>query len=132
MEKGRVLFGGGPIDNPALEIDVARDVAAYEVKAGARVRGTAQAPLLQLQSEPSQTDANTLSFILLGRPVDERGASYTLGKFITPDLYVSYGIDLFDKIQSFNLRYKVSERLSLIGASSDETQGADLIYRIER
>ncbi len=131
MEQGRVLFGGGPIDNPALEIDVARDVTAYDVKAGAQVRGTAQAPLLQLQSEPAQTDANTLSYILLGRPVDGTGVSYTLGKFITPDIYVSYGIDLFEKIQTYNLRYKITDKLSFV-ATKSATSSADLIYTFER
>lgn len=131
MEKGRVLFSGGPIDDPALEMDVARDVTAYDVKAGARIRGTAQSPILELQSDPAQTDASTLSYILLGKPLGTAGASYTLGKFITPDIYISYGIDLFDKLQTFNLRYKISDRLSLNAASSKKSS-ADLIYTIER
>ncbi len=131
MESGRILFGGGPVTNPALELDVAREVPAYEVKAGARIRGTAQAPLLQLQSDPAQTDANTLSYILLGRPVGTAGVSYTLGKYITPDLYVSYGIDLISKSKTYNLRYKFTELLSLIAAKSD-VSSADLIYTFER
>ena len=130
MERGRILFGGGPLDNPALDFDVFRDVPTYDVKAGARITGTAQAPVLELKSEPQQTDANTISFILLGKPVGT-GVSYTIGKFITPDLYVSYGIDLFDKIETFNLRYRVTERLALIAASSTNSS-ADLIYTIER
>ncbi len=131
MEKGRILFGGGPLDDPALELDVARDVATYNVKAGARIRGTAQSPILELQSDPPQTDANTLSYIVLGKPVGTLGASYTLGKFITPDIYVSYGIDLFDKIRTFNLRYKITDRLSLNAANSKKSS-ADLVYTIER
>jgi len=71
MERGRVLFAGGPLDNPALELDVARDAPLYEVKAGVKVRGTAQAPTFELQSEPPQTDANTISYILFGKPVAE-------------------------------------------------------------
>lgn len=130
MERGRILFGGGPLDNPALEIDVARDVPTYEVKAGAKVRGTAQAPILELSSEPAQTDANTISYILFGKPVGT-GVSYTLGKQITPKLYVSYGIDLFDKIRSFNARYKITDTLALVAASSIN-DSADLIYTIER
>ena len=59
------------------------------------------------------------------------GVSYTLGKFITPDLYVSYGIGLFDRIQAFNMRYKVTDTVSLIGSSST-VSSADLIYTIER
>ena len=130
MERGRVLFAGGPLDNPALELDVAREAPLYEVKAGVKVRGTAQVPTFELQSEPQQTDANTISYILFGKPVGT-GVSYTLGKFITPDLYVSYGIGLFDRIQSFNMRYKVTDTVSLIGASST-ISSADLIYTIER
>lgn len=130
MERGRVLFGGGPLDNPALELDVARDAPLYNVKAGVKVRGTAQVPTFELQSEPQQTDANTISYILFGKPVGT-GISYTLGKFITPDLFVSYGIGLFDRIQAFNMRYKVTDTVSLIGSSST-ISSADLIYTIER
>ena len=130
MERGRVLFADGPLDNPGLELDVAREAPLYEVKAGVKVRGTAQAPTFELQSEPQQTDANTISYILFGKPVGT-GVSYTLGKFITPDLYVSYGIGLFDRIQAFNMRYKVTDTVSLIGASST-VSSADVIYTIER
>ena len=130
VETGRVLFGGGPLDNPALEFDVFRDVTEFDVKAGVQIRGTAQVPLLELQSDPEQTDANTLSFILFGKPVGE-GISYTLGKFITPDLYISYGIDILTKVQAFNMRYKLTDRLTLFGTRSTES-GADLFYTIER
>lgn len=130
MEKGRILFGGGPLENPSLEFDVARDVPTYGVKAGVKVRGTAQVPILELQSEPQQTDANTLSYILFGKPVGT-GVSYTLGKFITPDLYISYGIDLFDRIQAFNMRYRITDTVSLI-ATRSTISSADLIYTIER
>jgi len=131
MERGRVLFGGGPLDNPSLDFDVARDVATYQVKAGAKITGTAQVPVLELKSDPQQTDANTISYILFGKPVGT-GISYTIGKSITPDLYVSYGIDLFDKIQTFNIRYRVTERMALIGSSSTNSSSADVIYTIER
>ena len=58
MQRGKILFSGGPVDNPQLDMDVARSVDAYDVVAGARIRGTAQAPLLQLYSEPSMPDAS--------------------------------------------------------------------------
>lgn len=131
MERGRILFSGGPIDNPALDLDVAREITEYDVKAGVRVSGSAQAPILELNADPPQTDANTLSYILLGKPVSALGASYTLGRYITPDLYVSYGFDLFDRRETFTLRYQLSNRLALIGTQS-ETSGADLIYTLER
>ena len=130
MERGRVLFGGGPLDNPAIEFDVARDVTAYDVKAGAAVRGTAQAPIFEFKSDPPQTDANTLSYILFGKPVGT-GVSFTLGKFITPDLFVSYGVDLFERVEAFNVRYRVSKRLAAL-ATRSTISGVDLVYTIER
>jgi translocation and assembly module TamB len=132
MQRGRVLFGGGPLDDPELDLDVLRDVPAYEVKAGARVRGTAKAPLLELYSEPEYTDANILSFIVLGQPLGTKGGSYTLGKFITPDLYVSYGISLFGGDNTYNMRYKLNDRLTLQVVRTGENNSADLEYTLER
>ena len=131
MERGKILFGGGPVDNPTLDMQVARNVPQYEVVAGAKIQGTAQAPRLVLYSEPSMPDASILSYILLGQPPGSAGASYTLGTYLTPELYVSYGIGLFDAISTFNLRYKLTEKLAL-EAASGLNNSADLIYTIER
>ncbi|HGG58508.1 MAG TPA: hypothetical protein ENK26_01145, partial [Gammaproteobacteria bacterium] len=131
IQRGRILFGGGPVDNPRLEIDVARRVEAYNVLAGAKIRGNAQAPQLQLYSEPPMPDASILSYMLLGQPPGTKGGSYTLGKYLTPDLYVGYSIGLFNAINTFNLRYKLTDKLGL-QAASGLANSADLIYTIER
>ena len=131
IERGRILFSGGPVDNPRLDMDVARRVEAYDVTAGAKIRGTAQAPLLQLYSDPAMPDAAILSYMLLGQPPGTKGGSYTLGKYLTPDLYVSYGIGLFNAINTFNMRYKLTDKFSL-QAASGAASSADLIYTIER
>ncbi len=131
MQRGRILFSGGPVDNPKLDLDVARRVEAYDVLAGAKIRGTAQAPQLTLYSEPAMPDASILSFMLLGQPPGTKGGSYTLGKYITPDLYVSYGIGLFDAANSFNMRYKLTDKLA-VQAASGLASSADLIYTFER
>ena len=131
MERGRVLFGGGPVDNPQLDMNVARRVEAYDVTAGAYILGTAQAPQLELYSEPSMPDASILSYMILGQPPGTKGGSYTLGKYLTPDLYVGYSIGLFNAINTFNLRYKLTEKLGL-HAASGVANSADLIYTIER
>ena len=131
MERGRILFSGGPVDNPSLDMEVARTVQEYEVVAGARIKGTAQAPRLELYSEPPMPDASILSYILLGQPPGTKGGSYTLGKYLTPDLYVSYGIGLFDAINTFNMRYKLTDKLA-VEAESGTGSSADLIYTIEK
>jgi len=130
IERGRISFSGGPVDNPSLDMEVARTVLEYDVVAGAKILGTAKAPRLELYSEPTMPDASVLSFILLGQPPGV-GASYTLGKYLTPELYVSYGIGLFDAINTFNLRYSLTDRLALESVSGSGNS-ADLIYTIER
>lgn len=68
--QGRLQFAG-PLDNPALSIRAYRPGLA--VKAGVNVTGNARSPKLTLFSEPAQTEADTLSYIITGRPIS--GAS---------------------------------------------------------
>ncbi len=68
--QGRLQFAG-PLDNPSLSIRAYRPGLA--VKAGVNVTGNARSPKLTLFSEPNQTEADTLSYIITGRPIS--GAS---------------------------------------------------------
>ncbi len=58
-------------------------------------------------------------------------ASLVLGKYLSPDIYVSYGLGLFEPISVFRLRYRLSSRWSLQTESGLES-GGDLLYTIER
>lgn len=57
-------------------------------------------------------------------------AQLTLGKYLTPRLYVSYGVGLFQAAQAFQLRYKLGRGLELQTESGVST-GGDLIYTFE-
>lgn len=59
-------------------------------------------------------------------------ASFVIGKYLTPSLYVSYGIGLFEQVNTLRLRYTISSRWRLVTESSTESSGGDLIYHIER
>ncbi len=63
---------------------------------------------------------------------DVNQASLLVGKYLTPELFVSYGIGLFDPVSSLNLRYALSSRWKLVGKTSALESSADLIYEIER
>ena len=67
ISRGSLLFAGGPIDQPTLDIIALR--RAGEVQAGVRVGGTPRAPTVALYSEPSMPDTDILSYIVLGRPM---------------------------------------------------------------
>ncbi len=71
--QGRLLFAGGPIDDPGLDLESARRVG--EVTAGIRVRGTVKQPKLTLFSTPAMAQSDILSYFLLGRPVDQASAA---------------------------------------------------------
>ena len=57
--------------------------------------------------------------------------SLVLGKFLSPRLFVSYGISLTESFNTFKARYTLSERW-LLKAEAGENQSADLEFRIER
>ena len=54
-----------------------------------------------------------------------------LGKFLSPRLFVSYGISLTESINTLKLRYTISDRW-LIRTEAGQNQSADVEYRIER
>jgi len=57
--------------------------------------------------------------------------SVVLGKALSPDLFVSYGISIAEAINTIKLRYTLNERWSLKAEAGIE-QSADIEYRIER
>ena len=174
IENGRLLFTGGPLTNPGLDMRAVR--RTNDVTAGIKVRGRLQQPQLELFSIPAMGQTDTLSYLLLGRPMEsasgEEGAmmaqaalalglaggdrlartigdrfgldemrvessdsgdqaSLVVGRYLSPRLYVSYGVGLIESFNSLNLRYQISEKWQL-KAVSGENQGADFLYSIER
>jgi len=61
----------------------------------------------------------------------EDDTSVVLGKALSPDLFVSYGISIAEAINTIKLRYTLNERWSLKAEAGIE-QSADIEYRIER
>ncbi|REJ80315.1 MAG: hypothetical protein DWQ30_12950 [Acidobacteria bacterium] len=176
IERGRLVFSG-PIDLPRVDLRAYRQ-ARDGVVAGLEARGPLDAPEITLWSEPPMSQADQLSYILLGRPIDSVGqsegdsdlvakaasalglkggnllaerlgarfgleearletdggleeASLVLGKYLTPRLYVAYGVGLFEAVNTMRLRYVLSTKWTL-EATTGIHSGADLLYTIER
>lgn len=62
---------------------------------------------------------------------DINNSILTIGKYLSPTLFVRYGVGLFDRQSTVALDYKVTDTLTL-QAESGEYQSVDLSYRIER
>jgi translocation and assembly module TamB len=59
------------------------------------------------------------------------GEAFTIGKYLTPRLFVGYGIGLLTRGEVFTVRFLVTDRFD-VEASSGETRRAEVNYRIER
>ncbi len=69
LASSRLLFAGGPVDDPGLDLESVRTVG--DVTVGIHVRGTARHPTLSLFSSPSMAQSDILSYLLLGRPINQ-------------------------------------------------------------
>ena len=57
--------------------------------------------------------------------------SLVLGKYLSPRLYVSYGISFTEQLNTLKLRYSLSDRWT-VKTEVGQARGADLVYTIEK
>jgi len=173
VDPGVIVFTGGPIDNPGLDIRAYRKTNDG-VMAGVRVRGTARSPRIEVFSEPAMSQTEALSYLITGRPLDQSGsqsdmvaaaalsmgmqtgnvmtqsmgreigldearlemtgsgaAAFTAGKYLSPQLYISNTVGLFDQSVIWRVEYILTARWS-VQAESGVATGSDLLYKIEK
>ncbi|HYQ93104.1 MAG TPA: translocation/assembly module TamB domain-containing protein, partial [Candidatus Competibacteraceae bacterium] len=140
IERGQLLFTNSPLDNPGLNLRVTRTVENFptfsldssRIVVGAEVNGTLQRPRLDLFSQPPMPDSSILSYLVLGQaPLTAQQSSFILGKYLSPQLYVGYGVGLYNAVNTFIVRYRLSKRILLEATSSTVQTGADVFYTIE-
>ena len=70
IDSGRLIYTGSP-QNPYVDATASRTIseATRTVKVGARIQGPADAIETTLTSDPAMSDAETLSYLVLGRPL---------------------------------------------------------------
>jgi translocation and assembly module TamB len=62
---------------------------------------------------------------------DAQQASLVIGKYLTPKLYINYGIGLFDPASTLRMQYAISSSWKLVTESTGTASGGDFIYTIE-
>lgn len=60
------------------------------------------------------------------------GSAFTIGQYLSPRLYLSYGVGLFEPGQVVTLRYRLSRKVSVEASQGPLQQRAGINYRIER
>ena len=61
----------------------------------------------------------------------ETNQQLVLGKFLSPRLFISYGISLTESINTLKLRYTISDRW-VLKTEAGENQSADIEFTVER
>ena len=168
IQRGRLIFSGGPVANPGLDIRAVKEFP--DVIAGVNVRGTLLQPRMSFFSDPSLSQSQIASLILSGGSFEsaqsrqsgsnemlaQGGAilaqqlgsrvgiedvslesdltnetSLVLGRYLSPRLYVSYGIALTEQLNVLKLRYSLGDRWT-IKTEVGQARGADLVYTIQK
>jgi translocation and assembly module TamB len=76
IERGTLGFAG-PLDDPAVDVRATREVdwEGRRVKAGLRLTGTALRPESRVFAEPAMSEADALSYLISGRPLQSANAN---------------------------------------------------------
>ena len=166
IKRGRLIFSGGPVDNPGVDLRAQKEFP--DVVAGVDVRGTLLAPHLSFFSDPPLPQSQIQSLILAGGSLGAPGStsgnlaagqaaailgqqygalvgiedvsvesditnetSLVLGRYLSPRLYVSYGVSLTQQLNTIKLRYTLGDHWA-VKIEAGQARGADLVYSIER
>jgi translocation and assembly module TamB len=70
IRKARLLFAG-PVDQPYLDVEAIRQTD--DIIAGIRLSGSAEQPTTTVFSEPAMSQEQALSYLVLGRPLNNTG-----------------------------------------------------------
>jgi translocation and assembly module TamB len=176
IERGRLLFAGTRLDDPGLDIRAVRVIRSQDITVGLAVRGSAQRPVLTVFSDPALEQAEALSYLVTGRPLDSLksgegdtlniaaqalgglagdrlaksigsrigleagvassealgGSAFTAGKYLSPRLFLSYGVGLFTPGQVITLRYTLNRFLQFEAENATTGNRASLNYKIEK
>ena len=177
VRQGQLRYAATPLDDPRLNIVAVRVVDS--VTAGLRVTGRAQAPQLEVFSDPAMGQSSALSYLVAGKPLEDIGQGdaegdalqsaarslgtaaggllaknvgrrlgldevgikesaaiggevLTIGQYLSPRLYLSYGVGLFKPGEVVTLRYKLSDALSIEAENANESSRAGIEYRYEK
>ncbi|MFC7302466.1 translocation/assembly module TamB domain-containing protein [Cognatiluteimonas weifangensis] len=174
IRRGRLLWQGGPIADPLLDIRAERDLG--DVTAGIDVSGRASRPQAEVWTDPASDQSQALAWLALGRPLstatgdesrrldaasaalsaggsllasqlgaslglDDAGVSQSralggsvlgVGKYLSPKLYVGYGVSLLGTGQVLTLKYLLRKGFDIEIESSTAENRASVNWRTER
>jgi translocation and assembly module TamB len=105
IDQGRLIFGGGPIDNPGVDVRAIRGLTTQNVVAstgevvGVNIRGTLRKPVLSFFSNPPMSQNEIMSYLLTGHaPSSDQSAAAGLAMLIAMQQGQSVAGDIGKKL----------------------------------
>ncbi|KRG63275.1 pathogenicity protein [Stenotrophomonas humi] len=171
---GQLLWNYGIVSDPRINIKAERAIG--DVTAGIHVTGRAQAPKVDVWSDPAMSQSEALAYLVLGRSLsmasndqaqqvnaasaalsagsgllaaqvgaklglDDAGVSQSralggsvigVGKYITPKLYVGYGVSLVGSGSVLTLKYLLRRGFDIEVESSTVENRGSVNWRTEK
>lgn len=132
---GSLRFENVSADNPYLRVRAEREIFGNTQvrQAGVLVAGTLARLTVEPYTTPLTTEERALTLLVTGSDFDyEKGVgAVDIGTYVTPRVYASYGIGLFDNENVIRVRYDLKRGFGVTATSGQQESGVDLSYRFE-
>jgi len=131
IEKGKIFYAGGYLDNPGIELRATRRIKMDQV--GINVSGSAKDNIMTtFADDPTLTEKDIVSLLLTGQKSNNlKNAKIYAGTQINEKLSVGINAGAGDEGSEFVTRYSLTDDIHLEGTSSSQKSGGSILYSIE-
>jgi translocation and assembly module TamB len=118
IESGTVAYSG-PVARPYIDVRAARSIENTEppIKAGLHIRGNADNLTSSVFSEPAMSDTRALSFLVLGRDLDQQTQGTESGQLVAAA--INLGLSRSQNITSELMRRTGLDELSAMAEAQN-------------
>lgn len=135
IEYGQILFSGGPINDPILDIRAQRTIQPHQrlasfsttqpIMCGIHFTGNLKTPKISFYSDPAMSDADIMSYLVVGRPQNQvQGAQAELLYEAVSQLTRMIGSSRKD------VQFDLAEQLHLTQMGFSKKENADLTSQV--
>ena len=136
ITRASVRFPDVPANNPHLDVRAERRIYGNPQisHAGVLVHGTLKRPITEPYTVPATNADRARALLITGSDFNyEQGTgAVSVGTYISPKLYLAYGVGLFEEGNVITVRYDLQRNFGVKATSGQDDTGIDFSYTIER
>jgi len=143
IDIGRIIFAGGPVNDPGLSVRASRSYD--DVTVGVNVQGRLRSPEISTFSTPYMPESEAMSYLMFGKArtdysfalgdpstTDTNNGGVDLGNLLSPGYYVDYIVGAFNPTSVMRIRFDITDHIEIRAESAPTYQAGDIIYKFER